>query len=427
MNWPVIAMECWVVGLALAVLVADLCLPVTRKYYLGWLTLAGLAGLFILWLAQSALADRAFGGMVVADSFSYYFRGLFVGTAIFVTLMTQETMQRAARLPAAPFGVAAQAGGQGEFYLLLLSALLGMLFLSATHDLLLLFVALELLTFSLYVMTAYLRADPRSIEAGLKYLILGSVSSGFLVYGISFLYGMTGSTRFDALRHLAMTQPLDTGVLFGFLLVLSGLGFKVASVPFHLWVPDVYEGAPTPVAAYLSVGSKAAGMAVLLRFVLGVFGAASAMWVTLLAALAAMTMCYGNLAAIPQTNIKRLLGYSSIGHVGYLLMGVAASSTLGAAAILYYLLAYLFTNLCVFLVVVIVGRHTHSDRLEDYAGLAQRSPLLGCALFVSLLSLAGVPPLGGFVGKFLLLMATVQSGLFWLAVIGGINVVISLY
>ena len=414
MSVSVLAMELWVVGLALAVLVADLFLPATRKHHLGRLTLTGLAGLFLLWLTQRHVAAQAFGGMVVADSFSYYFRGLFVGTAILVVLMTQETMQRTAR-------------GQGEFYLLLLSALLGMLLLAATNDLLLLFVSLELLTFSMYVMTAYLRTDPRSIEAGLKYLILGSVSSGFLVYGISFLYGVTGSTRFDALRALAMTQPMETGAVFGFLLVLAGLGFKVAAVPFHLWVPDVYEGAPTPVAAYLSVGSKAAGMSVLLRFVLGAFGGAGAVWSTLIAALAAMTMCYGNLAAIPQTNIKRLLGYSSIGQVGYLLMGVAASSTLGAAAILYYLLAYLFTNLCVFLVVTIVGRQAGSDRLEDYAGLARRSPLLGCALFLALLSLAGVPPLGGFVGKFLLLLATVKSGLFWLAVVGGINVVISLY
>ncbi len=414
MNWSALLLECAVALLALTVLLVDLWLPATRKYYLGWLTLAGLGAIFLVSVGRTGVHGQTFGGLLVADELAHYFHGLFLATAILVTLMAQHTLQRIAR-------------GQGEFYLLLLSALLGMLVLAAVNDFVLLFVGLELLTFSMYVMTAYLRTDPRSIEAGLKYLILGSISSGFLVYGISYLYGMTGSTRFDVLRHLVAAGPPGPGVLFGFLLVLSGLGFKIASVPFHLWVPDVYEGAPTPVAAYLSVGSKAAGLVVLLRFVLGVFGTASAMWIGVIAALSAMTMCYGNLAAIPQTNIKRLLGYSSIGQVGYLLMGIAAASAPGAAAIAYYLLAYLFTNLCLFLVVVIVGRQAHGDGLEHYAGLARRSPLLGCALFVALLSLAGVPPLAGFFGKFLLLLATVKSGLFWLAVVGGINVVISLY
>src|SRR3990167_2918056 len=251
--------------------------------------------------------------MFVADRFALYFKGLFLLTAAVVILMTREVLRHLIV-------------NLGAFYMLLFTALMGMLVLASINDLLMLFIGLELLTFSLYVMAAYLTRDARSVEAGMKYLILGSVSSGFLVYGIALLYGFAGSTSFPVVRAAMTSGSVPPTAQAGMLLVLAGLGFKIAAVPFHLWVPDVYEGAPTPVVALLSVGSKMAGVVAILRVLYGVFLPLQGLWVTLLALLAAATMLYGNLAAIPQTNIKRLLGYSSIGHAGYLLMGLSSAS-----------------------------------------------------------------------------------------------------
>jgi len=302
-----------------------------------------------------------------------------------------------------------------------------MLVLASTNDLLLLFVGLELLTFSAYVMAAYLKTERRSVEAGLKYLILGSISSGFLVYGISLLYGTTGSTNFDVLRQAFAANHVSPLARAGLLLVLAGLGFKIAAVPFHLWVPDVYEGAPIPVVALLSVGSKMAGMITMLRVLYGVFMPVAAFWSPLIAVTAAATILYGNLAALPQTNLKRLMGYSSIGHAGYLLMGVATGTIAGAQAVGIYLLAYLVSNLAVFFVITVTSQAVGGDSFDHYNGLARRSPLLAATLLIGLLSLAGVPPLAGFIGKLLVLLATVETDRLWLAAIGAVNVAVSLY
>jgi NADH-quinone oxidoreductase subunit N len=271
------------------------------------------------------------------------------------------------------------------------------------------------------------RTDARSVEAGMKYLIMGSVSSGFLVYGIALLYGFAGSTSFAALQTACAAGPVPLSAQAGLLLVLAGLGFKVGAVPFHLWVPDVYEGAPTPVVAFLSVGSKMAGVVAIMRLLYGAFPPLSWLWTSLLGVLSAATMLYGNLAAIPQTNIKRLLGYSSIGHAGYLLMGLSTGTLAGIEAVSYYLLAYLLSNLTVFLVVVAASDALGGEALDDYRGLSKRSGALAAAMFVGLLSLAGVPPLAGFVGKLFVLLRTVESRQLWLVAIGAVNVAISLY
>ena len=401
---------------------------------LGIGVLAGVLGWQSRWLGQS------FGSMFVFDGFAAAFKWLFLITAAVVIAMIPRPATAAGGSAPRRGGAPAEGGvaGRGmmrhlrpgtithlgEFYLLIYSALLGMLVLASVNDLLLLFIGLELLTFSLYVMAAYVKTDPRSIEAGMKYLIMGSVSSGFLVYGISLLYGAAGGTGFEALRALLASGPVGPNVLAGLFLVLAGLGFKVAAVPFHLWVPDVYEGAPTPVVALLSVGSKMAGMLVLLRLLYSVALPLQAVWTAVLAALSAATMLYGNLAAIPQTNVKRLLGYSSIGHAGYLLMGLANPAAGGGAqAVGFYLLAYLVSNLAAFFVVMIVP----GDSLEEYNGLSRRSPFLAAAMFIALLSLAGVPPLAGFVGKLLVLLSAVEGHRLWLAAIGALNVAISLY
>ncbi len=413
MPWSLLSVELAVCGWILVLLAADLLIPADRKRSLWALALAGIALAAALLIRQQP-SGETFQTMFLADRFACYFKGLFLLVTAVVIIMTRESYRHLS-------------SNLGAFYLLLFTALLGMLVLASINDLLLLFLGLELLTFSLYIMAAYLKTDSRSVEAGMKYLILGSVSSGFLIYGVALLYGFAGGTSFPAIRAALASGPVTLSAQAGFLLILAGLGFKVAAVPFHLWVPDVYEGAPTPVVALLSVGSKMAGFVAMLRLLYGVFLPLSGLWAGLIAILSAATLLYGNLAAIPQTNIKRLLGYSSIGHAGYLLMGVSTASVPGMQAVAYYLLAYLFSNLTVFLVVVVASDAIGGDALDDYKGLSKRSGALAAAMFIGLISLAGVPPLAGFVGKLLVLLATAESRRMWLVALGAVNVAISLY
>lgn len=415
MAWSLLSVELAVCGGILLMLAADLLVPAARRDSLWLFALGGIAlAAALLTQQQPSGIGQTFQTMFLVDRFAVYFKGLFLLTAAVVVIMTREFHRH---LPARV----------GAFYILLLTALLGMLVLASINDLLLLFIGLELLTFSLYIMAAYLKTDARSVEAGMKYLILGSVSSGFLIYGVALLYGFCGSTSFPVIRAAVASGHTPLTAQAGLLLVLAGLGFKVAAVPFHLWVPDVYEGAPTPVVALLSVGSKMAGIVAMLRLWYGVFLPLQGLWGPLLAVLSAATLLYGNLAAIPQTNIKRLLGYSSIGHAGYLLMGLSTASVAGMEAVGYYLLAYLFSNLTAFFVVVVAADAVGGDALDDYRGLSRRSGLLAAAMFIALLSLAGVPPLAGFVGKLLVLLATVESRRLWLVAIGAVTVAISLY
>ena len=416
MNWSLLAVELGVCGWILVLLAADMMTPKDRRSRLWLIALAGvLAAAALLAWQQLAGVSGIFQEMFRVGPLSSYFKALFLLTVAFVIVMTHQ------------FERHLSSSSLGAFYVLLFTALLGMLVLASISDLLLLFIGLELLTFSLYIMAAYLKTDARSVEAGMKYLILGSVSSGFLVYGIALLYGAAGGTSFSTIGAALASGPVSLSAKAGLLLVLAGLGFKVAAVPFHLWVPDVYEGAPAPVVALLSVGSKMAGVVAMLRVLYGLFLPLHWMWGELLAVLSAATMLYGNLAAIPQTNIKRLIGYSSIGHAGYVLMGLSTGAVAGVEAVSYYLLAYLFSNLTVLLVIVVASDAVGGDAIEDYRGLSKRSAWLAGAMFIGLLSLAGVPPLAGFVGKLFVLLATVQSGRIWLAAIGALNVAISLY
>ena len=383
---------------------------------LAYLSIGGMAFILLtifIWGGQTE--GVAFDRMVIIDSYTAFFRVLFCLTSIIVMLMS---IDYAKYFPSR----------QGEYYALLIFATMGMMLLPASGNFLTLFLSLELLSISSYILAAYMRNHPKSVEAGLKYLIIGGLSTGTLLYGISFIYGLTGTTDFQKVTewivHRGKIEPV---LLVAGFLILVGLFFKIASFPFHVWVPDVYEGSPTPVTAFLSVGSKGAGFAVLVRVLLNVLTPLKQEWVFLVAILAAATLLFGNLAAIPQKNIKRLLGYSSIGQAGYLLVGLSAGNHLGASAILFYLLAYLFSNLAAFLVVVVFFRTTQSDEIDDYSGLSRRSPLLASALTLGLLSLAGVPPLAGFFGKFILLGAAVREGLIWLVYIGALCIVISLY
>jgi len=358
--------------------------------------------------------DTAFGGMFILDPIATFFKAFFALTFLVILQMSREFFLSPASKP-------------GEFFLILWTSLLGLFFLVSANDMLLLFISLEIVTLSFYIMAAYMKHQLVSIEAGLKYFILGSLASAFFIYGISLIYLGTGSTAFPEIRDALAQQPANRLLLLGILMILAGVGFKVAAVPFQFWVPDVYEGAPTPVVAFLSVGSKAAGFAVLLRLLFTVFGVFDSQRLMLFSALAAMTLIYGNLGALVQTNIKRLFGYSSIGHAGYLLMGVAVGKEMGTSALLYYLIAYAVTTLAAFLVITVAGAKLGSDQISAYRGLAQKSPLLAGALFIALLSSAGVPPLAGFFGKFLILLAATKDHLEWLALLGALGVAVSLY
>lgn len=406
-------------GTALAVLLALVIGEITsrdfvRKYALK-LSFVGLFALLFSILVMSGRMASAFAGMFLVDSLSIFFKALFVVTFAVVLQMGYEF-----------FGPMPTRTGVGEFYMVLWVTLIGLFFMVSSNDFLVLFVSLEIVALSFYVLASYLKGQLISIEAGLKYLVLGSLASAFFLFGVSLLYVGTGATALAAVRLAFIARPEDPLLLLGMIFVVAGIGFKIASVPFHLWVPDVYEGAPTPIVAFLSVGSKAAGFAVLLRILFTVFGEEGTHR-ALFSVLSVVTMLYGNLGALLQSNIKRLFGYSSIGHAGYLMVGLAAGKIAGTSAVLYYLLAYAVSNLAAFLVLGIVGRNIQNDHIEGYRGLAKRSPFLAACLFVALLSLAGVPPLAGFFAKFLVLLAAVREGLAGLALIGALTVAVSLY
>jgi NADH-quinone oxidoreductase subunit N len=304
---------------------------------------------------------------------------------------------------------------------------------ASVNDFMSLFVSLEVVTVSFFVLAAFRRDKSASVEAGLKLLVIGSLSAAIMLYGIAFVYGATGTVFFDRIREQLLPgsgHTVSFELVFGALLVFLGLGFKTSAVPMHVWVPDVYQGSPTPVAAYLSVGSKLAGFVLVIRL-LQVFssaGAAVSEISAFFALVAALTLLYGNLGAIPQTDIKRLMGYSSIGQCGYLLVGIASASAVGLSGALFYMTSYVVMNLAAFTVILLVSRAAGSHDMEDWGGLARRSPILGLAMTVSLLSLAGVPPFMGFSGKFMLLGSAFQRpDLFWLGVIGLANVVVALF
>jgi NADH-quinone oxidoreductase subunit N len=351
------------------------------------------------------------------DAFALYFKRFFIAAAL-LTLLLSAPYE--ARLPA----------GRGEFPALICMTTMGMCMLASVHDFVTLFVALELVTVTLFLLAAYRPGLPRSIEAGIKFVIVGAIAAAFLLFGTAFVYGTTGHLDFAGVREvLAASESMPKGMIFGFLLVIVGLGFKLGAVPFHVWIPDVYQGAPTPVTAFLSVGSKAAGVVLLMRMVYTVLGPVAAQWATLLAGLAALTLLMGNLGAIPQTDLKRFLGYSGIAHAGFLLLAMSANTSAdSASAILFYMVAYLFANTAAFLVIIVVSRTPDNAHMDRINGLADRSPFLAFALTASMLSLAGVPPFAGFVAKFMILRSAVAvPALLPVVVLSLIMIVVSLY
>ena len=361
----------------------------------------------------------AFSDVYVLDGLALFFKRFFLVAAILVLLMSVEFSDRLG-------------GGFSEYCCLVLFALAGMLFASSANDFSLLFVSLELITVTFYVLTSFQRGRLGSLEAGVKYLIIGALSTGFTVFGIAMVYGISGKLNFGELAASAAQYSSNGLFRFGLILVLAGLGFKMAAFPFQMWAPDVYQGAPTPTTAFLAIGSKAAGFVLLLRVLFSAVPVVTESWRNVLVVVSGLTILYGNLCAIPQRNLKRLLGYSSIAHAGYLLLGVAALSLAGQTAVLYYLSGYLFAVLAAFTVVCLVMRQVEGEDISALAGLHQRSPLLAFSLALAMVSLAGIPPLAGFFGKFLLLRSLIETapghpGNYCLVVTAFVGVVISLY
>ena len=404
-----------VAGAGMLVLLLDLLPPRDSKAHLGTLALAGLVGALVTTLLRWPTGGRAFRDMIVLDQHALFFHIVIVYAAALVILLSTDYLHRAG-------------AESGEYYALVLFSTAGMLLLVSANDLIVVFLAVELMSLSLYVLAGLFTRRIEASEASMKYFLLGVFASAFLLYGIALVYGTTGTTNFDRIAAAVARRPHDPLILVGVGLLLVGFGFKISAAPFHMWAPDVYQGAPTSITALIATASKAAVFAVLIRLVIAAFRPLQPDATPLLWALAALTMTVGNVVAVAQSNLKRMLAYSSVAHAGYMLVGLVAGDTAGAAAVLFYLLAYVFTTVGTFGVITVCERAGHeADEVRDYAGLGRRSPLLALVLSLFLLSLVGIPPLAGFVGKFYVFGSAVRAGYIWLAVIAVLNSAVAAY
>jgi NADH-quinone oxidoreductase subunit N len=394
------------------VLFLEAILKENQKKIFAPLTIVGLAG--AIWASVVAGGDpgKAFHDMMNVDGFATFFRVLVIGVGLLAVLCATEYLSR-------------EKATGGEFYALIIFSLVGQCVMVSANELIMIFIGLEISSIASYILAGYLRDDARNNEAALKYFLLGSFATAFLLYGVAWIYGMTGSTNLESI-HRALVTPgaapslTLTGIVVA--LIFVGLGFKISVAPFQVWAPDVYQGAPAPVSAFLSAGPKAAAFAVLLRVFLTAFGSVAESWEPFLWASALASMVVGNFAAIQQTNIKRMLAYSSIAHAGYILVAVTAHSHVGSTAVMFYLAAYGFMNVGAFAVVTHIGRKGEKFvKIEDFAGLSQKQPMLAAIMSIFLLSFIGVPLTGGFFGKFYIFKAALDSNLMWLTVLGLLN------
>ena len=426
MNLALLAPELTLGIFAILVILLDL--VVSRK---GWLVFVSMVGVVVsaaMTLVVWGHSGQLFmNNLVALDNFALFFKLLFLTIAGLVILSSVDYAGKIVRF-------------QGEYYALVLLSALGMMLMAATSELISIYIAIELTSISLYILVGFLK-DSKSTEASLKYLLLGAVASGILLYGMALIFGFTGTTQLGEIAQVIQgmsPQALigSPGLLLGMVLLIAGFGFKIAAIPFHMWVPDVYEGAPTPITAYLSVGRKAAGFAVILRVFYSAFGVPgwlSLDWAVIFAALSAIGMTVGNVLAIPQSNIKRMLGYSSVAQAGYLLVGVAAigfspaAEIVSRSTVLFFLASYALTNMGAFIAIIAISNKIESDQIDDYAGMIKRAPVLSLGLTLCMISLIGMPPAAGFMAKFYIFTGAVQQGLLWLVVIAVINSVISAF
>ncbi len=421
MNTSLMTLEIWVIALGIVLMLADFlfAIPPERKKYLAYLAIAALVVMLVMIMGGDAPTGTAFNGSFVEDSLAIFFKRFFLVAGILVLFLSSEFADKIASTVS-------------EYYSLVIFALAGMLFAASANDFAMLFVSIELITITFYVLVSFQRRKIASLEAGVKYLIMGALSSAFMVFGIALIWGTTGKINFTELAQVTPQFVNDKIFLIGVLFLLAGLGFKIAAVPFQIWAPDVYQGAPSPTTAFLAVGSKAAGFVLLLRVLFVAIPDVTQKWAGFFIVISALTILYGNLCALPQRNLKRLIGYSSIAHAGYLLLGIAAMSASGQSAVMYYLAGYLFTIIAAFTVITLVMQHLENEDISALAGLNQRSPLLATTMTLAMVSLAGLPPLAGFFGKFLLLKAVIAAGAqhhcyYYLAFIALAGIVISFY
>ena len=417
LAWTVLAPALIVAGTALVVLCIDILRPVNRGLVAAWVAVAGTVAALIasvmLWEQQAYGMD----GMLFLDKFALFFNAIFlIGTGLTIFVSTGYLHR--------------EGSGRSEYYLLILAATAGMMLMAAGADLIVIFLGLELMSISLYILVGFLRERKTSNEASMKYLLLGAFATGFLLYGIALIYGAVGTTNLREIE-LALSRGEINGSLLllgGMVLLMVGFAFKVAAVPFHMWAPDVYEGAPTAITAFISAGPKAAAFAAFLRVLMLSMKPLQAEWTAALWVLAVLTMTVGNLGALSQRSIKRMLAYSSIAHAGYVLVALTAASEKGVAAALFYLLAYTFMNIGAFAIVILMGRKGEENLdIAGYAGLGFRHPGLGLAMGLFMVSLAGLPPTAGFFGKFSIFSAAVESGYVGLTIIGVLNSLVSVY
>lgn len=407
--------EILILSIGLLVLIFEPFWKGEQRRNAGWLTAGGLFVSMIICLLAGRPGEpvMALGGMIRFDWLAFFLKMLFMFAAAATALLLMDHDK---------------AGKRGESYLLILASLIGMNLMASSADLVMLYLSIETASIPLYVLSGFLLDDERSTEAGFKYFLYGTLASTVMLYGFSLLFGFSGTTDLYGIAAALTSGDIQPLLGFGIVsLVIVGLGFKVSIVPFHFWAPDVYEGAPTPVAGFLSTASKAAGFAVILRLFFIAFPDFDQIWTMAFAVLSAVSMTVGNLLALPQTNIKRLLAYSSISHAGYALIGVVGFSQFGAASVVFYLAAYIATNLLAFGIVMAYSRVTGMEDIREYAGLSRRNPLLGLMMLAAFLSLAGMPPFGGFIAKILVFAAGVQANYIWLVVVGIINSMIGLY
>ncbi len=389
----------------------------TKQSFLNWVSFSGVLFSIAIVCFDGNILSTSFHQFLVTDPLAVFGKIIILVSALLTLLMTFRYFK------------SNTTEHQAEFLVIILFATIGASALTSAQEIITLYVALETLTISSYILAAYMKRDAGSNEAGMKYLLLGAFSSAVLLFGFSYLYGATATTNILKMNERLMTEPLNALIVLGIIFVIAGLSFKISLAPFHMWTPDVYEGAPTPVTAYLSVASKAAGFIAFIRIFLVALNTPALVhiWGGLFAVLAALSIVIGNLSAIPQKNIKRMMAYSSVAQAGYIIIGLLVNNQLGLTAMLFYLFVYLFANMGAFLAIVIVSSQINSEQIDDFSGLWKRSPLISMALLIFMLSLAGVPPFAGFTGKWYLFGAAIQNGYLWLGLLGMIFSVISLY
>ncbi len=413
--WPIMP-EIIMTVLVCLVIVVDLFTPSRHKGFAGFLTLVGLVvtGFFLAKL--QGVDVKLFGGMYRVDGFSTFFKFIFLAVTFLTVLISFRYLK-------------IEDINLGEYYTLVLFSAIGMMVMASGNDLLTIYIGLELLSIPIYILVGFIKRDLVSQEGGIKYFLLGIFSSAIILYGIALIYGYTGTIYLDGIREaLAKTSGVHPLLTLAIILLTAGFAFKIALVPFHMWAPDAYQGAPTSITAFMSVGTKAAAFAALVRVFMVAFADSREQWTILLWLFAVVSMTWGNIAAMVQTNLKRLMAYSSIAHAGYILIGLVVGTRTGITSVLFYMAAYLFMNLGVFAMIILLCRKNfRGDRLEDFRGLARQHPWPALALVIFFLSLAGIPPTAGFVGKFYLFAGAIESGFIWLAIIGLLNSALSLY